>query len=191
MALAAERRAAEKQMDVLYAPLLGINPRHPNGWPIRLIVASQTEARHNRALWAPSHLISIRAQGTKLLSMIELPGERHLELLFGDVTDPDEPDAARIEAIERTFAFIDGLPEDAHLLIHCLRGIGRSTALALGILARYMEPEEAAAALHGLRPEAKPNRHVTGLCDTMLGLKGRLAKQALRFPAKVWKPARS
>jgi predicted protein tyrosine phosphatase len=54
-----------------------------------------------------------------------------------------------------------------------------------------MEPEDAAAALHGLRPEAKPNRHVTGLCDTVLGLKGRLAKQALRFPAKVWKPAKS
>jgi len=191
MALAAETRAAEKQMDALYAPLLGTNPDHPNGWPIRLIVASQTEARHNRALWTPSHLVSIRAPGTKLLSMIELPEERHLELLFGDVTDPDEPDAARIDAIERTFAFIDGLPGDAHLLVHCLRGIGRSTALTLGILARYMEPEEAAAALHGLRPEAKPNRHVTALCDTALGLKGRLAKQALRFPAKVWKPARS
>jgi predicted protein tyrosine phosphatase len=37
-------------------------------------------------------------------------------------------------------------------------------------------------------PEAKPNpRHVTALCGTVLGLKGRLAKQALRFPAKVWK----
>lgn len=191
MALAAERRAVEKQMDALYVPLLGTNPGHPNGWPIRLIVASQTEARHNRALWAPSHLISIRAPGTKLLSMIELPTEQHLELLFGDATDPDEPDAARIEAIERTFTFIDGLPADAHLLIHCLRGIGRSTALTLGILARYMEPEEAAAALHGLRPEAKPNRHVITLCDTALGLKGRLAKQALRYPAKVWKPTKS
>jgi predicted protein tyrosine phosphatase len=191
MGLAVERRTAERQADALYTPVLDTNPPHPNGWPIRLIVASQTEARHNRALWAPSHLISIRAPGTKLLSMIDLPAERHLQLLFGDVTDPDEAEAARPDAVEQTFAFIDGLPHDAHLLIHCLRGIGRSTAFTLGILARYMEPEEAAAALHGLRPEAKPNRHVTGLCDTMLGLKGRLAKQALRFPAKVWKPAKS
>ena len=189
MALAAEKQ--EKQVDALYAPLLGTNPSHPNGWPIRMIVASQTEARHNRSAWAPTHLISIRAPGTKLLSMIDLPEERHLQLLFGDVTDPDEPDAARAAHIEQTFAFVDGLPQDAHLLVHCLRGIGRSTALTLGILARYTEPEEAAAALHGLRPEAKPNRHVTGLCDTVLGLKGRLAKQALRFPAKVWKPAKS
>lgn len=189
MAAAAERQ--EKQTDALYAPLLASNAGHPHGWPIRMIVSSQTEARHNKALWAPSHLISIRAPGTKLLSMINLPAERHLELLFGDVTDPDEADAAKPGHIEQAFAFVDDLPQDAHLLIHCLRGIGRSTALTLGILARTMEPEEAAAALHGLRPEAKPNRHVTGLCDTVLGLKGRLAKQALRFPAKVWKPTKS
>lgn len=189
MGMVAERQ--EKLADALYAPLLAANTAHPNGWPIRVIVASQTEARHNRAAFAPSHLISIRAPGTKLLSMIELPAERHLELLFGDVTDPEEPDAAKPADIDRAFAFVDGLPEDAHLLIHCLRGIGRSTALTLGILARYMDPEEAAAALHGLRPEAKPNRHVTGLCDAALGLKGRLAKQALRFPAKVWKSAKS
>ena len=190
MAGAAEKRV-ETRADNVYMSLLDPNPAHPNGWPLRMILASQTEARHNRALWAPSHLISIRAPGTKLLSMIELPAERHLELLFGDSIDPDTPDAARAADIDRAFAFIDGLPRDAHLLVHCLRGIGRSTALTLGILARYMEPEEAAAALHGLRPEAKPNRHVTGLCDTVLGLKGRLAKQALRFPAKVWKPAKS
>ncbi|WP_426228703.1 phosphatase [Pararhizobium sp. DWP3-4] len=189
MAVAAERQ--EKRADALYAPLLSANAGHPNGWPVRVIVSSQTQARHNKAVWAPSHLISIRAPGTKLLSMIDLPAGRHLELLFGDATDPDEADAAKSADIEQAFVFIDTLPQDARLLIHCLRGIGRSTALTLGILARYMEPEDAAAALHGLRPEAKPNRHVTGLCDAALGLKGRLAKQALRFPAKVWKPAKS
>lgn len=183
--------AAEKQVDVPYAPLLASNPDHPNGWPICMIVASQTEARHNRATWAPTHLISIRAPETKLLSMIDLPPEQHLQLLFGDVTDPEEHEAARATDIDKAFAFIDTLPQDAHLLVHCLRGIGRSTALTLGILARYMGPEEAAAALHGLRPEAKPNRHVTGLCDAALGLKGKLAKQALRFPAKVWKHNKS
>lgn len=183
--------AAAQQTETLYAPLLSSNARHQNGWPIRIIVASQTEARHNRALWAPSHLISIRAPGTKLLSMIDVPQDRHLELLFGDITDPDEPEAARPEMIEQTFAFVDRLPGDAHLLIHCLRGIGRSTALTLGILSRYMDAEEAAGSLHALRPEAKPNRHVVGLCDAALGLKGRLAKQALRFPAKVWKPSKT
>ncbi|MCA1489669.1 phosphatase [Ensifer sp. NBAIM29] len=182
MALAAQ--ACEGQF---YRPVLDRNPVHPNGWPVRVIVASQTEARHNRALWAPTHLISIRAPATRLLSMIELPPERHLELHFGDAVDPEAPDAARAEAIEATFAFIDRLPEHAHLLIHCLRGIGRSTALTLGILARYMAPEQAAAALHALRPEAKPNRQVVGLCNTALWLKGRLARQALRFPAKTWK----
>lgn len=182
MALAAQATESE-----LYRPVLGANPAHPGGWPVRVIVSSQTEARHNRAVWAPTHLISIRAPATRLLSMIELPPERHLELFFGDATDPDAPDAARAEAVEATFAFIDRLPADAHLLIHCLRGIGRSTALTLGVLARYMSPEQAAAALHALRPEAKPNRHVVNLCDTVLGLKGKLAKQALRFPAKVWK----
>ncbi|WP_077962057.1 phosphatase [Ensifer adhaerens] len=183
--------AAAVTADELYHPILNTNPAHPAGWPIRVIVSSQTEARHNRALWAPTHLISMRAPGSRLLSMIELPPERHLELYFGDTTDPDEPDAARPEAIDAAFAFVDRLPEDAHLLVHCLRGIGRATALTLGILARYMQPEEAAAALHALRPEAKPNRHVVNLCDTAIGLKGKLAKQALRFPAKVWKPAKS
>lgn len=122
-----------------YRPVLDTNPAHPNDWPVRLIVSSQTEARHNRALWAPTHLVSIRAPATRLLSMIDLPPERHLELRFGDTIDPDAPDAARPAAIEATFAFINSLPEEAHLLIHCLRGIGRSTALTLGVLARYMD----------------------------------------------------
>lgn len=71
-----------------YRPVLGTNPAHPNDWPVRLIVSSQTEARHNRALWAPTHLVSIRAPATRLLSMIDLPPERHLELRFGDTIDP-------------------------------------------------------------------------------------------------------
>ncbi|TCP81243.1 putative protein tyrosine phosphatase [Rhizobium sp. PP-CC-2G-626] len=184
-------RAAQKpDEDVVFSPVLLPNPGHANGWPLALMVSSQTEARHNRASWAPTHLISIRAPDTKLLSMIDLPEEKHLQLIFGDTMDPEERDAARSQAIAQAFAFIDGLPADARLLVHCLRGIGRSTALTLGILARYMDPEAAAAALHALRPDAKPNRHVVGLCDSALGLKGKLAKQALRFPAKVWKPAK-
>ncbi|OQP84770.1 phosphatase [Rhizobium rhizosphaerae] len=183
-------RAAEKQVEEYFTPILRENERHPNGWPVRMMVASQTEARHNRASWAPSHLISIRAPGTKLLSMIDLPPENHLQLIFSDALDQEDPQGARMEAIEQAFAFVDGLPEDAHLLVHCLRGIGRAPALALGILGRYMEPEQAAATLHMLRPEAKPNRHVVTLCDTQIGLKGKLARQALRFPAKVWKPAK-
>lgn len=75
MALAAQATEGE-----LYRPVLGANPAHPSGWPVRVIVSSQTEARHNRGLWAPTHLISIRAPATRLLSMIELPPERHLEL---------------------------------------------------------------------------------------------------------------
>jgi predicted protein tyrosine phosphatase len=173
-----------------FSPVLSPNPGHAAGWPLLLLVSSQTEARHHRALWAPTHLISIRAPGTKLLSMIDLPDERHLQLVFGDTTDPDERDAARPQAIADAFAFIDTLPVDARLLVHCLRGIGRSTALTLGILARYLEPEAAAAALHALRPDARPNRHVVGLCDAALGLKGKLAKQALRFAAKVWKASK-
>lgn len=182
--------AAKIEIEELYAPLMDRNPAHPQGWPIRIIVSSQTEARHNRLAWAPSHLISIRAPGTKLLSMIDLPPERHLELQFSDALLADEPQSATVHVIEQAFAFIDTLPEDARLLIHCLRGIGRSTALTMGILARYMDAEQAAANLHALRPDAKPNRHVATLCDAVLGLKGKLAKQTLRFPAKVWKTAK-
>jgi predicted protein tyrosine phosphatase len=185
-------RAAQKSWeDAVFSPVLAPNSGHPQGWPLALVVSSQTEARHNRQVWAPTHLISIRAPETKLLSMIELPAERHLELIFGDTIDPEERGAARAQAITDAFAFIDALPADARLLVHCLRGIGRSTALTLGILARYMEPEAAAAALHALRPDAKPNRHVVGLCDAALGLKGKLSRQALRFPAKVWKTGKA
>ena len=118
---------------------------HDAGWriPVDRRVADRGAAQPGSVGADP--LISIRAPGTKLLSMIELPAKQHLELPFGDVTDPDEPDAARIEAIEQTFAFVDGLPG--------------------------------------------PNPHVTALRDTALGRKGRLAKQALRFPA--WKPTKS
>lgn len=183
--------ALARQETSVFLPVLSSNAEHANGWPVRMVVSSQTEARHNRALWAPSHLISIRAPGTKLLSMIELPEENHLPLLFGDALDPDEPDAARAEDVARCLAFVDGLPGDARLLVHCLRGIGRAPALSLGILARYLDPESAAATLHALKPDAKPNRHVVALFDAALGLKGKLSKQALRFPAKVWKTGKA
>ena len=103
------------------------------------------------------------------------PRPQHLVLQFADLDDPvPEPFAHRavyrmatIEQINDALSFAHG---HENVLIHCPAGIGRSPALALGILAQRLEDEAAAfKELERIRPEAVPNRHVLRLVDDLLG----------------------
>jgi len=69
------------------------------------------------------------------------------------------------------------------LLVHCEAGVGRSTAMALAIIAERLgkgrEADSMAEVLR-LRPEASPNLRVVELADEILGRNGALLHEVLR-----------
>lgn len=159
--------------------------RHPQGWPHHLRVLGQYEARREAADWPASHVIGI-ARRSRPYRGPELPGA-HLLLHFDDVEEPDHPEAPGPEHIEAAIGFVDALPNDARLIVHCLQGLSRSTGMTLGLLAREVSPVRAAYLLHCCRPVAMPNRLVVRLWDDRLGLGGALVKAAELFPCEVWR----
>ncbi len=151
--------------------------RHPNGWPLCLAVCGQYEARqwfeHDAGDACRQHPKEGRA-----FHPPRSPPERHLVLSFEDTHDAAHPDAPRIDHIEATIAFVDALPADARLLVHCLQGLSRSTGLVLGLLAREVSPWRAGYLLHRLRPVATPNMLLVRLWDERLGLTASWSRSA-------------
>jgi predicted protein tyrosine phosphatase len=80
--------------------------------------------------------------------------------------------------IENAVAFGRAENRD-RLLVHCNAGVGRSTAVALAIIADKLGPgreREALDELLRLRPQAIPNLHVLALADDVLGRGGELVR---------------
>lgn len=151
---------------------------HPNDWPCRLLVTSQSEARRFHASLGASHVLSIKGTKTKYLGPKDLPGTNHLLMVFNDVPDAAHnvpPTRAHIEEMQR---WMLTLPGDAALIIYCLQGVHRSAATALGFLAQQVDPVEAMRLLLQIRPEAMPNPLVVRLWDDFLELEGTLVKAA-------------
>lgn len=71
--------------------------------------------------------------------------------------------------------FLHSWNPDTSLLIHCMAGISRSTAVALiAHTVKTDDPSQSAIALRKAAPYAWPNRRIVSLADSILGLNGRL-----------------
>lgn len=170
----------------MIAPLLDGRPRHPQGWPCRLAICGAYELRRGLVAFEATHVLRIERPGITFGAPVLAP-DRLLTLEFDDLTDASLPDAPTTAHLEAAIAFVDRLPAQATLVVHCLQGVSRSTALALGLLAREVPPLRAAYLLHALRPFACPNSLVVRLWDDLLGLRGELVAAAEHFPAVVWR----
>ena len=164
--------------------LLDAPPRHPRGWPCRMAIWGSLELRRGAVLRETTHLVSIDQDGSAFESA-EMAG-RHLALDLDDVTEAAHPGAPTLAHLDSLLTFVDRLPASAALVIRCPHGISRSTALALGILAREVPPLRAAFLLHRLRPFACPNALLVRLWDELLGLDGELVEVAGHFPTFTW-----
>ena len=83
---------------------LGNGRRHPNGWPCRLLVTSQSEARRFHKTLGATHVLSIKGTKTKYLGPKDLPDTHHLLMVFNDVPDAAHsvpPTPAHIEEMQR------------------------------------------------------------------------------------------
>lgn len=158
----------------------------PSGWPYRMTICGAYELRQGFVSWQGTHVLSIQRGGARYHGPA-LPADRHLVLEFDDVTDPSRLDAPTLAHLAAAMAFVDALPAEAALVVHCTQGVSRSTALTLGLLAREVPPMEAAGLLHTLRPFACPNPLVVRLWDDLLGLQGELVVAACHFPTVSWR----
>jgi predicted protein tyrosine phosphatase len=110
------------------------------------------------------------------------PSPAHLIQTYVDLDRPaPEPYCLwpifKLATEDQVWEAIDFAQGRDSVLVHCRAGIGRSTAIALAILASQMgkgAEKEALSALLTIRPEAVPNLHIVGLADAVLGREGRL-----------------
>jgi len=147
---------------------------------MRLVVNSYNWARrHKRDFEAVITLEDPDAR--RKLRFTRKPHPDHLVLTFVDMDRPppvpycDWPVFTMAERshVERAIEF--GRDRES-LLVHCQVGIGRSTAIALAVLASRMDDEDALRRLLEVRPEAVPNLHVVALADDILGRGGNLTR---------------
>ena len=73
--------------------------------------------------------------------------------------------------VERALEFADGIGNGS-LIIHCVAGISRSSAIALAVIAKSLgigEEEESIKELQIFNPYCLPNKLVVRLADEILG----------------------
>ncbi len=160
---------------------------HPNGWPCRMLITSQSEARRFCDLLQPTHILSIKGFRTRYFGPTGFDPDHHLRMEFNDIVDSDGEDPPAHHHLEQMQCWMETLPKDARLLVHCLQGVHRSCAMGLGFLAQQTSPLHAASLLHSIRPQADPNRLMIKLLDERLKLHGELNAAADYFPCSVWK----
>jgi predicted protein tyrosine phosphatase len=158
-------------------------------------VDDATVMRFRTSICGIDELDALREAGvTHVLSLLD-PGwptpeafagfgeHERLDLRFHDIVDalpglrrPDRADVARL------LDFAGGIGGGAgHLLVHCQKGLSRSTA-ALALVLAQSRPELDASAVMAemvrMRPRAWPNLRIIELGDEMLGRNGALIAAA-------------
>lgn len=146
--------------------------------PGDLTVAGLSQARkHKRRFDAVITLEDPDCRLANRLRFHRQPAPAHLVLAFEDVDDDTlGVRVATPDQIEEALAFARA-QVDCALLVHCFHGVGRSTAVALAILADRAGPGGEQAALDHLlaiRPQATPNLVVVKLADEILRRGGAL-----------------
>lgn len=152
-----------------------------------LAVCGLGEVRRKAVQFRASHLISVVHPADRVVRPRRMAGRCHLRIEIDDTANEADDLAPRASHIEEIDGWVDGLEGDSRILVHCLVGISRSTAVTLGILAKVHPPEIAARKLRRLRPEATPNPLIVGLWDAHLRCDGALvAAMNDVFPQPPW-----
>lgn len=159
---------------------------------MRLVVSSKNWARkHKREFDAVITIEDPNTHGGVRFN--RHPHPDHLVLRFVDIDYPAPAPydidhrfrVAEPHHIQQAIEFGRGRES---LLVHCQVGIGRSTAIALAILADgygHGREQEALQALLAVRPQAVPNLCVVGLADALLERGGALLKVVSDWDSKL------
>ncbi|MXY53791.1 MAG: protein tyrosine phosphatase [Gammaproteobacteria bacterium] len=118
----------------------------------------------------------------------EIDPARHHRCAVHDIVQPSpgkiSPQTKDIEALIK---FLDTWDSEVPLLVHCLAGVSRSTAVALvAHTLKTGDPRKSAQTLREASPYAWPNRRILALADSILGLDGELTKAREAMGPASW-----
>lgn len=142
-----------------------------------LIVSSLDCACQAYAAYHPARVISLLAGDEALPCFDGLPAERHLKLCVEKESCCESISIAARRRAEEIVRFLDSWNGEGGLLIHCNRGISRSTAAAFVVMcmcAPGADEAEIAAALRKAAPFADPCPLLVSYADEILERHGRM-----------------
>lgn len=113
---------------------------------------------------------------TRIVSLLmdEMPdyGPQHLRLQFHDIARPIDGYWHPLpEHLQQLLQFTADLSDSDHVLVHCLQGVSRSTAAAIGILIQHgMSYQNAYNYVARQRPFLQPNTLLSRYIDEHFAL---------------------
>jgi predicted protein tyrosine phosphatase len=131
-----------------------------------------------------THVLSLLDPGWPVPAFDGYDSPQRLDLRFHDIVDPlpglRRPGPDDVASLLR-FAAGMGADPALHLLVHCQKGLSRSTA-SLALILAQAEPDRPAADLFAeivqARPRAWPNLRLVEVGDALLGRDGTLVAAA-------------
>lgn len=142
-----------------------------------LIISSLDEACRAFAEHQPARVISLLSGDEDLPCFDGLAADRHLKLYVNDESSGESINSAARDRAREIVDFLKTWSGDGDILIHCSRGVSRSTAAAFVIMCmRAPEKKECdiAAALRSAAPFADPCPLLVSYADALLGRDGRM-----------------
>ena len=146
---------------------------------MRVRVASLLDAADRAKDWADRVISFVDA------STGELPnfGVWHQTIKCEDTQIPTDMWAPQYDDIRLA---LDFCPTYSNVVVHCMAGISRSTALSIGLLVKDgLSIPEAVAAIHQQSPNMSPNSLILQHCERALQLDGLLVKQVQTLVAQL------
>jgi predicted protein tyrosine phosphatase len=112
---------------------------------------------------AATHVVSVLHPADQVRLPQEIARRNHLRVDMDDTDDIRAPHAPVASHVIEVSSWCAELPECSRLVVHCLAGISRSPAMALGLLAEVHDPDRATHLLRRICRKATPNPRLVAL----------------------------
>jgi len=156
----------------------------------QIIICNKSEVPKHVHRSGVTHIISLMDPGNHPYIPEHFNKQNWKIQYFEDIDDSKSPYAPKKEHVDFVLEYVKTIPSDAVLLVHCLAGISRSTAMTLGILLQKNGKDkinECIAELKEIRPIANPNKLIVGYLDSIFGHNGKLEDKVYEEFREWWK----
>lgn len=137
---------------------------------VDIIISGLDEAETIIDMGYPTHIVSIVDEENN----IKHRGDHHLIVSVDDAVFNDSKNMPHMSHLKTVLDFTANLTNNDILLVHCMAGVSRSTAIATAVLIQHGMPYyEALRRAQSIRPILQPNQRFIALIDAYFELKGK------------------